>query len=179
MPLPNPSSGNARSQKSQRPRLAIPRTRLEINCEIVAAAVLVMLFIYLVMTWTALPDKIPTHFNFSGKPDSWGNKHSLLPLLGLLAVLYVGMSIVQRFPHIYNYPFAITDQNCEKQYLLARQLITVIKAELVCILSYITWQTVEVARGAAPDLTVWFMPAFLGLVLTTTIIYFVKAYRAR
>ena len=86
---------------------------------------------------------------------------------------------MQRFPHMYNYPFAITDQNHERQYLLARQLITYLKTELVCILSFIAWQTLQVARGNATDLTVWFMPLFLGFILATTVIYFIKAYRAR
>ena len=64
MPLTNQHSGNAKSPKSQRPKLAIPRTRLEINCEVVAVAVLVLLFIYLVATWTTLPGQDSDPFQF-------------------------------------------------------------------------------------------------------------------
>ena len=103
----------------------------------------------------------------------------LLLLVGVTFVLYVGLSILSRFPHIYNYPFAITEKNCQRQYLLARQMITTLKAELVCVFVFITWQTVSVARGRAADLTGWFIPVFLVVVFGAIIVYFVKAYRER
>jgi uncharacterized membrane protein len=160
-------------------KLEISRTRLEIYCEVVAAVTIAFVFIYLSATWTTLPDKVPTHFNFAGTPDDWGSKYSLLLLLGVTFVLYLGLSILSRFPHIYNYPFAITDENRQRQYLLARQMITALKAELVCVFVFITWQTISVARGSAQDLTGWFMPVFLVVVFGTVIVYFFKARRSR
>jgi uncharacterized membrane protein len=165
--------------KPKRVKLEMPRTRMEIYCEVVAAAAVAFLFIYLSATWATLPDKIPTHFDFAGTPDHWGSKYSLLLLVGVTIVLYVGLSILTRFPHIYNYPFAITDENRRQQYSLARNMVTALKAELVCVFVFMTWQTVNVACGRAGDLTGWFMPAFLLIVFGTVIIYFVKAYRSR
>ncbi len=160
-------------------KLEIPRTRLEIYCEVVAAATVAFVIIYLSATWTTLPDKVPTHFNFAGTPDQWGSKYSLLLLLGVTFGLYLGLSILSRFPHIYNYPFAITDENRQRQYLLARQMMTALKAEQVCLFVFITWQTISIARGNAGDLTGWFLPVFLVVVFGTIIIYFIKAYRSR
>jgi uncharacterized membrane protein len=165
--------------KPMRTKLEIPRTRLEIYCEVVAAITVAFVFIYLSATWTTLPDKVPTHFNFAGTPDQWGSKYTLLLLVGVTFVLYVGLSILSRFPHIYNYPFAITEKNRRQQYLLARQMMTTLKAELVCVFVFITWQTVSVARGRAADLTGWFIPVFLGVVFGTIIVYFIKANRSR
>jgi uncharacterized membrane protein len=165
--------------KPKQTKLEIPRTRLEIYCEVVAAIAVALIFIYLTATWTGLPDKVPTHFNFAGTPDQWGSKYLMLLFLGVTFVLYVGLSILSRFPHIYNYAFAITDENRQRQYLLARQMVTTLKAELVCLFVFITWQTISIARGKAGDLTVWFTPLFLVIVFGTVIVYLVKAYRSR
>ena len=63
----------------------------------------IVLFLYLILWGNALylykklPDTIPTHFDISGKPDTWGNKSSLFllpitatifPLLHILFCLY-------------------------------------------------------------------------------------------
>jgi uncharacterized membrane protein len=168
-----------KSAVGKQPKLEIPRTRLEIYCEVVAAATVAFVFIYLSATWTTLPDKVPTHFNFAGTPDHWGSKYSLLLLVGVTFVLYLGLSILSRFPHIYNYPFAITEENRQRQYLLARQMVTTLKAELVCVFVFVTWQTISVARGRARDLTGWSMPVFLVVIFGTVIVYLIKAYRSR
>jgi uncharacterized membrane protein len=160
-------------------KLEIPRSRLEIYCEVVAAAAVAFVIIYLSATWTTLPDKVPTHYNFAGTPDQWGSKYTLLLLLGVTFALYAGLSILSRFPHVYNYPFAITDENRQRQYLLARQMLTALKAELVCVFGFITLQTISVSRGSAKDLTGWFTPVFLAVVFGTIIIYFIKANRSR
>jgi uncharacterized membrane protein len=168
-----------KSAVKKQPKLEMPRTGLEIYCEVVSATAVAFVLIYLTATWTTLPDKVPTHFNFAGTPDDWGSKYSLLLLVGVTFVLYLGLSILSRFPHIYNYPFALTDENRQRQYLLARQMLTALKAELVCVFVFITWQTVSVARGRAEDLTGWFLPVFLVVVFGTVILYFIKAYRSR
>jgi len=168
-----------KSAVKKQPKLEMPRTGLEICCEAVAAITGAFVFIYLSATWTTLPEKVPTHFNFAGTPDQWGSKYMLLLLVGVTFVIYVGLSILSRFPHIYNYPFAITDENRQRQYLLARQMLTTLKAELVCVFVFMTWQTVSVARGRAADLTGWFIPVFLVVVFGTMIIYFIRAHRSR
>ncbi len=180
MPFPKFfESKNSLEAKRLRPKLTIARTRLEINVEVIAAAALIFAVIYLVATWATLPDKVPMHYDFGGKVDRWGSKYSLLPMIGTAVFLYALLTLFQRWPHIYNYPFALTDQNREKQYLYARQLLTVLKAEVVCMFAFLTWQTIQVARGNAANLTIWFLPVILGLIFATIIIYFIKAYRAR
>lgn len=179
MPFPSMFEKITKSARKKQPKLEMPRTGLEIYCEVIAAVAVAFVFIYLSATWTTLPDKVPTHFNFAGTPDHWGSKYSLLLLLGVTFVLYLGLSILSRFPHIYNYAFAITDENRQRQFLLARQMLTALKTELVCVFVFITWQTVNVARGRAGDLTGWFMPVFLVVVFGTVIVYFIKAYRSR
>jgi uncharacterized membrane protein len=181
MPLPELFDRriSLKSRRPEQPRLEIPRTRLEINLEILAAAIVIFLAIYLAAVWSSIPERIPTHFGFSGQPDSWGSKYSLLLLIGVAAVLYLTLTVLQRFPHIYNYAFALTDANRRQQYLLARQLMTAMKAELAGVFTFIIYRTIQVALGQADNLTAYFLPVFLVLIFGTIIVYFVRAYRAR
>ena len=78
-------------------KIELPRTRLEIYCEFFALVGLIAGIIYLVVTWPQLPEKIPSHFNFSGTPDSWAGKGSLLLLPGVSVFIYLMLSIFQRF----------------------------------------------------------------------------------
>ncbi|MGO4822632.1 MULTISPECIES: SdpI family protein [unclassified Flavobacterium] len=54
-------------------------------------------FVYLSIIWDTLPEKIPTHWNYKGEIDKWGDKYSLIILLFLLPVLsYVLMLVIPK-----------------------------------------------------------------------------------
>jgi uncharacterized membrane protein len=163
----------------QRPRLNIPRTQLEIGCEIIAAASLVSLAIYLAAIWTKLPAQIPVHFNIMGQPDRWGSRNELFQLFGVMAALYASLSILQRLPHIYNYPFGLTSQNVYRQYQLARQLLIRIKTEIVGIFSFIQWTIMQVDRERSHALGISFLLIMMLAIFGTIAIYFIQASKAK
>lgn len=53
-----------------------------------------------------LPDKIPTHFDFKGYPNDWGQKNPysffLMPLVQSIIVLIIIR--LRKYPHLYNFP---------------------------------------------------------------------------
>jgi uncharacterized membrane protein len=47
--------------------------------------------------WNTLPEKVPTHWNYKGEIDHWGDKFSLVGLLFMLPVFtYVIMLIIPK-----------------------------------------------------------------------------------
>jgi uncharacterized membrane protein len=170
---------NSLESKRSRPKLIIPFSRTEIIGEIIAAIILVAGQTYLAFTWGQIPDRIPSHYNFAGNPDNWSGKETLLILSVVTIFLYALLSLLRRFPHVYNYPVPINDSNAAKQYLYARTMITVLKAELVCLMSFIQWQTIQVALGGATGLDPAFMIGVMAAILITTLVYFISAYRAK
>lgn len=70
--------------------------------KIVAAALALYSYLLIETSQPQLPSRIPTHFNFAGKPDRWGSPHVLWILLGiqvLIAVLMLSIPILGRkFP---------------------------------------------------------------------------------
>ncbi len=157
----------------------VPRTPFEVSLEWVAAIGLASIFVMLAWAWSELPDRVPQHFGVSGRPDAWGGKQILWLFPGVAAGLSLLLTITNRFPQTFNYPWPITEQNAAVQYVLARTLLTALKAEIVALLAYLEWETIQVALGKSSGLGAGFTPVFLGVIALTTAIYFVRAYRAR
>jgi len=160
-------------------RVQKDKSSFERTLRIVSIVGVVFLFFLVVVYWSQLPDSIPIHYNAAGKPDSWSGKWSLLimPTVGL--VLYIGLSILTGFPHLYNFPWKITEINKERQFHLAQMLVLSIKTEIVWIFGYIQWQTVQIALGKANGLGASFKFIFLGIIFGTIGIYIMKALKAR
>jgi uncharacterized membrane protein len=55
--------------------------------ELPIIGIVLMPFVYLAVIWNTLPAKVPTHWNYKGEIDHWGDKISLVGLLFMLPVL--------------------------------------------------------------------------------------------
>ena len=111
-----------------------------------------------VQSWKALPPVIPVHFGISGKPDGRGAKSAVCLFPALSAVLYVVLTVISRFPHTFNYPVRVTQENAARQYQIACELLSWLKAELICLFGWSEWGTIQVALGKAEGLGVGFVP---------------------
>lgn len=76
------------------------------------------LWIYTLRTYKKLPEKIPTHYDFEGKPDHFGKKRFafLLPILS--AIFYVAFFFIAKNPETGNFPVEITDNNSSVQFFI-------------------------------------------------------------
>jgi hypothetical protein len=166
-------------RKGKRPILNVPRTPFEMSLELLAAAGLVLVFVILAQAWSALPARVPQHFGAGGQPDGWGSKATLWLFPGISVGISLLLTIVNRFPHTFNYPWPITEQNAEAQYVLARTLLSAMKVEIVGLMTYLEWTTIKVALGQSAGLGALFLPIFLGVMVATTGLYFARARQAR
>lgn len=164
---------------AKRPVLDLPLTPREIVLEILAVLGVGVMVYLVVDSWSTLPESIPTHFNVQGEPDSWGRKGTLLllPIMGL--GFYGLMTIVNRFPHSFNYLWQITEENAERQYRLAREMMLWLKLELVWMFAYIEWVIIRTARGQEDRLGILFLPVVLISIFGTLGVYFWQSARAR
>jgi uncharacterized membrane protein len=128
----------------------------------------------------SLPDRIPTHFDFAGRPNGWGSPSGLLLLPAVAVALYLGMTVVARFPSTFNYPVRVTTENRSRLEALALGLIVWLKTELVCLFTGIQWTTVQAARHPGEGLSVLLamVPVYILVVLGTIAWHFVAMIRA-
>ncbi|HAF17037.1 MAG: DUF1648 domain-containing protein [Thermacetogeniaceae bacterium] len=163
-------------KKTGRPVLKIPRSPLENVTEVLAVLGIIVHALILFYYWSALPDVIPTHFGISGEADGWGSKNTLFVLLVMSVVSYVTMTVLNFFPHIFNYTVEITEKNARAQYSNARSMLNIIKVEMVYLFAYLTWGTVQVALGNASGLDVRIMIIAI-ILISVSPLYFIWRMR--
>lgn len=65
--------------------------------ELPIIGIVLMPFVYLAFIWNTLPTKVPTHWNYKGEVDHWGDKFSLVGLLFMLPVFtYLLMLVIPK-----------------------------------------------------------------------------------
>jgi uncharacterized membrane protein len=161
-----------------RPKIDIPRSGLEKMLEIGSTLGTIFGIYLLWRYWAVLPHTIPTHFNFAGQPDGWGGKGTLLILPIVSVFLFCTLTILQRFPQIYNYPVVITEANARQQYSLARTFLTWLFFELVWFFAYLEWKTIQAALGQIQGLGL-VVVALMAVTIGTTVYYIRLSHKAK
>lgn len=128
--------------------------------------------------WNILPQTIPVHFGIEGQADAWGDKTSLLWFFGLNIVFYAGLTILERYPQKFNYPWQITENNAARQYNLAQNLIKMLKCEIVWLFAIISAMTVSVTFGLMTGVGNFFLFFVIAIAGITLITYMLRASRS-
>jgi uncharacterized membrane protein len=160
-----------------RPRLRPHLTASDRVLELIGWGLLIGLWGYALGRYGALPERIPTHFNAAGESDAFGNKQSLLTLPVVATVLFVGLSVLNRFPHLFNYLQPITQENALRQYTIATRMIRLLKLVLASVFFALLHLTVQTAQGEAQGLGTWFLPLVLALVNLPLAYYLYRSLR--
>ena len=160
-----------------RPKLKIELNSIDILAEIIGWVVLVSIWVIAISNFQNLPDQVPIHFNAYGQVDSYGSKSTifLLPIIG--TILFIGLTILNNFPHIFNFPGKIHLDNAQSQYKNATRLIRFLKLFIVFILLVIVFKTLETTNQKSEGLGIWFLPLFVGVTISLLTIFVVKASR--
>lgn len=164
---------------SQRPRIKIEPQPFDNTLELLAWAGFILMWILVLTQYSSLPDKIPTHFNASGRADGYGSKPSffIAPAIGTL--MFLLLTILNRYPYLFNYPVNITEENAHRQYSNATRLMRYLKFSLTLTFLLITWGTVQTASGKSNGLGAWLLPLTMSLNLIPTLYFAIKSYRLK
>lgn len=77
--------------------------------------------------YTALPDKLPIHFNWPSKDkNGLGTKDLLWASPVICSIIAIGIYKLNQYPWIFNYPKAINENNAEYHYRKATQMLRVL-----------------------------------------------------
>lgn len=164
---------------SPRPAPEIQTSGFDKMIELAGWVCLILLWIITVLSYASLPEIIPTHFNASGQADDEGSKMVLffLPVIGTL--IFVAMTVLNYYPHIFNYPVAITEANAQKQYNNAQRMIKVLKLILAVVFSILVFLIYHAASTDNGSLGIWFLPAVLGMILIPLGYFIYKAVKQK
>ena len=137
---------------------------------LIGIASLIVLPIYF---FNELPDQIPKHFNAMGQPDFYGSRALLwlLPTIGI--ILYIGMSLMNRFSFAFNYPQKASHENAEKMYAIGKRTVRLLKVIIISSLAFLNYKMIEIGLKETKEIGEFFLPLFLAIlfVFMTTMIY--------
>lgn len=157
---------------TKQPKITVDKEQIDHILTYVAFGILAFMILATVMHYPQLPDQIPIHFNAAGDPDSYGDKKMImiLPILSIIMVL--GLNMLSKIPHTYNYLVSITEENAHDQYQKASRMMRAINAIIAGMFSYILWASIQVALGNWTGLGSTFLILSM-LILFGTIFYFI------
>jgi uncharacterized membrane protein len=158
---------------TKRPRIKVPFETVDIIVELISITLLILMWGYCIINYFELPDTIATHFNAVGEPDDFGSKQTIWIIPIVASVMYIGLFILNKYPHIHNYMINITDENALKNYRFSTRIVRVVNFLCVLLMTYITYMIVESAFGKQFNLGTWFVPIVIGVSIILPIIIFV------
>ena len=161
----------------ERPKIKLELTQTDKEIEFIGWILLIGIWILAITSFSDLPDSIPTHYNGTGEADAFGEKTNIfvLPIIG--TILFIGMTLLNKNPHIFNYPKSITNENALNQYSNATRMIRVLKLVIVLVFGLILVRTLQNTNGNADGLGTWFLPLTIGLFIIPTLYFLIKSMK--
>lgn len=162
-----------------RPKIKIKMTKFDIAAEVLALIIVLGNIIFLLIAWNSLPDRIPAHTDFAGNVNKYGGKGTLVLLPVLTLVMYLGLTVLSRFPQYFNYAVQITEENAERQYRLGVQIMLVLKFIIIFTFSFIQYKFIDLAFNHKNSIGIWFFPVFIVIVFVPLGIHIWKSIKAK
>jgi uncharacterized membrane protein len=125
-----------------------------------------------------LPERIPTHFDISGRPNAWGSPAILwiLPVVGAsLYLLFTALARIQ--PGTFKLPVRVNKVNLPFIQKKTSEMAAMIKTEIMCLFVYIQSGIIHGARIREFRLSPAVVPVFMVLIFATLGIYAVVIIR--
>ncbi len=163
----------------ERLKLKVELTKADKAVEVTGWLLVFAVWGMTITSYQRLPDSIPTHYNGAGVADGFGDKWMILTLPLIATVLFVGLTILNRFPHLFNYPANLTAGNALGHYTNATRMIRYLKTIIVFIFGLISYQTMRHANGQTDGLGAWFLPLILGLIFVPILYFLTKASQSK
>jgi uncharacterized membrane protein len=163
----------------QRPKIKLKLSKIDLALEWFGWILLMCFWGFTALKYKSLPEIIPTHFNATGIADGFGEKWNIITLPGIASVLFIGLTVLNQFPHLFNYLTEITEVNAEKEYTKATKLIRNLKIMLVFIFFLIAYKTIKNSLNQSNEIEIWFTPLVILLIfiplLSFALQYFKKS----
>jgi uncharacterized membrane protein len=157
----------------QNPKIKIQLSSADKAIELFTWLLLIAFLGYVIVNYANLPAIIPSHYNALGRADGFSGKGAILALPIIASIICSGLSVLNKYPHLFNYPTKITAANVVQQYTKATQLIRYVKLVIILLFGFIVLQTIRNANKQVQEIGAWLLPFTLSIIFIP-IILFVK-----
>lgn len=163
----------------ERPKLKVELTKSDKAVEVISWILLLSIWALTLTGYSKMPEIIPTHYNASGEADGFGQKITIFLLPVIATILFIGLTIANKYPHTFNYMTSITNENALTQYSNATRMMRYLKTIILFIFGTIVFKTIQNTNGDADGLGAWFLPLTMGLIFIPTLYFIVKSFMSK
>ncbi|WP_426350811.1 DUF1648 domain-containing protein [Alloiococcus sp. CFN-8] len=154
--------------------MKIKNSKFDIFASVFSLLLLIGLTLYLLVFWDNIAQDIPSHYNGVGEADIISSKTSLLFTLAVAWILFIGLTVIERYPQIWNTGVTITENNRERVYRTLKNMLNMIKLTLVGNFFYTI-----INSSLGLNLSPYFLPVFLILIFGTLTFFIVKLVKTK
>lgn len=158
----------------ERPKIKIPLSTSDKIIEVTALLLLIIMWAAIFLTYRHLPIQVPLHFNAEGEIDRFGHKAELFIVPGIATLLYIALSFLSRYPHIFSYMRKVHRRNAKILYTNSIKILRLMKLIMMFIFCAIMFFSFRAAFTGA-GLEKWFVPVSIVLLLLPNLYFFKKA----
>lgn len=117
---------------------------------VIAFLILAFMWIYTIVNYQNLPDKIPVHFGLNGQPDSFGGKKSvwLLPIIATFNFFLLYFVSKDTSSPLLNLP-----ENIKKDPALSGFIVNILQLTIAVLFAVITVESIQVSVGKSAGLS--------------------------
>lgn len=138
--------------------------------DILNLAIVIIVTLATIRSWSILPEKIPSHYGLNGSVDAYGSKNTVFIIIAFMIGLYLLFRFVANRPYICNYTVKITPLNRENQYNLVSKFLRVFCFEMLILFTYVQFSTIYLR-----SIKLIFIPFILFILILSTVIYVKKS----
>jgi uncharacterized membrane protein len=155
---------------NQRPKIKIELSASDKTIELIGWFALFAIWVLTIVSYSKLPETIPTHYNGAGEVDRFGKKINILILPLLATFFFIGITLLNKFPHIFSYPKKINKDNALEHYTNLTKMNRYIKLVFVLFSVLLVYKTIQ----DSGEIGALFLPLILGLLVLALFYFIVK-----
>ncbi len=159
----------------KRPKITVPQNSTDLWIDRFSFLLFFIIWLNVFVYYPDLPNEIPTHFNGRGQADAFGSKQSIWILMGVFSSIFIGIYILNKYPHLHNYTVKITEENALKNYRFSTRVLRVVNFLNLLLLAYILKTMMTPYEKQSTAFGGWFLPTIMIGSLVLIIYIFVKA----
>lgn len=150
-----------------RPNISIPFTKTDSRLELVIWLLSAAILVSVIYHYAVLPERVPIHFSFNGKPDGWSGKESVWLLAGIYFFVATTLFFMNKHPQQFNYSVPITEENAAQMYQVGARMVRLIRVWVAIIFLGIQWMVYDSAmNGRASKFNYILITCVVGLLCT-------------
>ena len=138
-----------------RPKIKIDLTQFDKLLEIAGIVLIIIMWAVAIFSYLKSPETVAIHFDGAGKPNGYGDRITNLLLPIIPTFIYLGLTQLNKYPHLYNYMRKITAENALTQYTAATRMIRILKLSIVLIFIIDTFSALLITLKISAGLGIW------------------------